>query len=218
MLNLIGVSLRGALRLLALLLVSLPSLAQEVSESTPNTGANVVRFDFLAPVGANLLNNLFVQHDLIFPILFSYERRIGPAWSLGVEGLLNGGVSPSQRNGVALSVRRYLKSNSALAGPYLSPMMSYRQIKDVSYHFGPSSPVIVRAKRIGTGALLGWQLPLGYAKPRRWTLDMAVGAIYWGRVGSDTVEDITNSYHGPDAESSRDGWWVDLRGGLGYQF
>lgn len=188
-----------------------------MAQPTLSAGANIVRFDFLAPLGANLEYNLFVDHGPVLPVLVSYERRVGAAWSLNAEGLANGGDPADRRTGAALAMRRYLRATGALAGPYAAPLVSYRSLKTTDGYFG-SSPVITRSQRLGTGILLGWQLPLRRAQARRWTVDLAAGAIYWGRMGTDRVEDVNHFYATPTAWSSRDGWWADLRGGLGYQF
>ena len=182
----------------------------------PIPSANVVRFDFLAPLGANLSYNLLAQRGLVLPVLVSYERRLGPAWSLGAEVLLNGGDPSDRRTGAGLSVRRYLRANSSLMGPYAAPLVSYRSLRTTEGYFS-ASPVITRSQRVGTGLLLGWQLPLGGATSKRWTLDVAAGAVHWALVGTDRVEDVNQYYANAQPWPSRNGWWLDFRGGVGYQ-
>lgn len=207
--------LTAALQLAAALFPT-ACLAQEATQ-TPMPGANVVRFDFLAPLGANLSYNFWGNHGLVLPVLASYERRLGPAWSAGAEGLLNGGDPTDYRTGAGLSVRRYLRANGSLTGPYATAVVSYRSIRSTDGYFG-SNPVVARFQRVGTGLMLGWQFPLGWARVKHWTLDVAAGAVYWAPVGTDRVEDVNHFYADAQPWNTHTGFLADLRGGIGYQF
>ena len=200
------------------LLLSLPQAS--TAQATPSAGPNVVRFDLLAPVGTNMGYNLFADRALLFPVLISYERRLGNRFSASLEGLVNGGVPEQKLTGVTLSARCYLRHDASLSGLYVAPQLAYRRISGTETLNNTVVPnqVITLGNRVGTGLLLGWQQPVGRA--RRVRLDYAVGAVHWARLGTDNATGSppppypAGTYEG----ITRAGWWLDGRLGVGYQF
>ena len=194
--------------------------AQSERLSLSVTGANVVRFDLLGPLALNLGYNMFADRAFVFPLMFFYERRVGSRFSIGLEGLVNGGVPDEKRIGVTLSARCYLRHDASLSGLYVAPQLAYRRVESAETLNNTIVPnrVVTTGNRVGTGLLAGWQQPVGRA--RRVLLDYAVGAVHWTPLGTD---DATGSppplYPAGTYEGiNRAGWWLDCRLGIGYQF
>lgn len=185
--------------------------------SKPSKGKNIVQLDFAHVTGSLLASN---SQDFIFPVLASYERRMGEKWSLGGEVLMNGGYQTARRNGVAVLGRYYVledKSALALGGVYISPIVSYRDWRVIDGYVG-NTPVTIHARRQGAGSFIGWQIPFTNKQPRAVLIDLAVGAIYWNRIGSDRVDNHPSYYEDDENWMIKTGLKPDMRLGLGYQF
>lgn len=210
-------SIRTPLASLMALLMAQSARAQAPATPAPIAGPTIVRLDVLAPLGMNLGYNLFADRAFLFPILVSYERRVGASWSLGVEGLLNGGTPEEKLAGATLSGRYYLRSDASLSGLYAAPQLAYRRFECKEEQY---ARVSTTGHRLGTGLLLGWQQPFGRRRPRRVIFDSAVGALHWTALGTDDVSGLpappypAGTYRG----IRRRGWWLDARVGFGYQF
>ena len=180
---------------------------------------NVVRLDVLAPLAASLEYALGGGSGAVVPVLLSYERRFCKNGSMGVEFLIRGGTPGERRSGGALLGRWYFAPKwgptAALAGFYLSPVLSYRALGTSPTVF--NTP-INSGRRGGAGLLLGWQLPLGRAAAPHLVFDFAVGVLAWTRLGNDRTSDP--SYYATVNEPifKRTGLLPDARYGLGFQF
>ena len=180
---------------------------------------NVVHLDILAPIAASLENSLGGGHGVMTPLLVSYERRLGSNGSLGVEVLYRGGTPELRRSGMGLFGRWYLlnaeRTEVALAGLYLSPVLSYRSVNSEPTAF--NTP-INSGRRGGAGALVGWQLPLGRPGVPHLVFDFAVGGLVWARLGDDRTSDPAYYDYVHEPIFRRTGFLPDVRYGLGFQF
>ncbi|MET4075613.1 hypothetical protein [Hymenobacter sp. UYCo722] len=110
---------------------------------------------------------------------------------------------PAERNGVAL------------AGLYLSPVLSYRALSNAPTAF--NTPVN-SGRRGGAGVLVGWQLPLGHPSAPHLVFDFAVGVLTWARLGDDRTSDPAYYDYVDEPIFRRTGILPDVRYGLGFQF
>lgn len=185
-------------------------------DASVTAGRNIVRVDWFAPLGANIAHNFWTNKGLLMPVAGSYERAIAKRWSVGAEALLNGGYPDQRRKSVGLMARYYVRPNrktlNPLAGLYVAPVVNYLALKVTD----EPPLLVVRAQRLRTGVLLGWQHKVGKSTSH-FMMDFSAGALYWSVIGTDRR-------YQPDKVSGTGfgileaGVLPDARGGIGYQF
>ncbi len=141
----------------------------------PPTTANVVRLDVLSPFVLNMGYNLFANRAFVFPVLVSYERRVGNRWSLGFEGLVNGGVPDEKLVGATLSARCYLRRDASLSGLYAAPQLAYRRVSSTEILNNTIVPNPVHTNDIG---LIFYRACWNKGSPMRRSLVRPTGGIY----------------------------------------
>ncbi|MBG8553104.1 hypothetical protein [Hymenobacter guriensis] len=176
---------------------------------------NTLRLDLLTPLGLNLGYNLLADRQLLFPVILSYERAVAERWSVNTEIALNGGEPEARRYGGSLSARYYVrppkKTPSSLASFYLAPGVGFLALR-----LTDEPPLLViHAKRLKSGVLIGWQHRLSRGTPRI-MLDFAAGATYWAVLGNDRASNPGNN--GVSFGMLKPGIRPEARGGIGYQF
>lgn len=177
---------------------------------------NVLRVDvggiLLRNLDYNLLNS---NPQLLLPMLFGYERRIGKSTSGSVEVLLNGGQPNEEMTGAALQGRYYFYQGrqTGLAGLYAAPTLSYRAVRQQLYY----RPKEQRRKLGGAGALLGAQVPM--AAQGRLVLDISGGVMWWARLDTPPAEyGVVPYYYDDRTYLERNTAVFDGRVSLGYRF
>jgi hypothetical protein len=179
---------------------------------------NVLRVEVGGMLLRNLDYNLLNSNpQLLLPLLFGYERRVGKKTSGSVEVLLNGGQPDEEMTGAALQGRYYLYQGrqTGLAGLYVAPTLSYRAVRQQVYYQLAEQ----RRKLGGAGALLGAQVPMS-AKGRL-VLDVSGGVMCWTRLDAPpAVYGIVPSYYYYDDRTylERNAAVFDGRISLGYRF
>ncbi|MBO0358344.1 hypothetical protein J0X19_10345 [Hymenobacter sp. BT186] len=176
---------------------------------------NAVRLDvggiLARNVAYNALNN---NPQMLLPLLFGYERQLGPRVSGNAEVLLNGGEPEERLSGVALQGRYYYFQGrkTGLNGFYVAPTVSYRAVRQL-YYYGTSQE---RRKLGGAGMLLGAQVPLG----SRLLLDVSGGVMTWGRLDRQSTDEAASGAYHYDNKTfyERNKSVFDGRLSLGYRF
>ena len=190
--------------------------AEQLAATTTPAYHNAIRLDVGGFLASNLANSLLNNGGVLAPLHISYERQLGKHSSLVVEGLLNGGTSWEKKEGISLQNRYYLLPThlkSSLQGLYVAPVLGYRAITFTNAYQPP-----LRRHLLGTGMLLGFQANFPRAKQFFW--DASVGAMSWGRMGSDQLAGSTpgQDYISEKSFYERSNAVFDGRLGLGYRF
>ena len=175
---------------------------------------NVLRVDVGGILVQNMRANFLSEHkQLLLPLWAGYERQLGPRTSGSVEVLVNGGEPEEKLTGLALQGRYYLipGQHADLAGFYVAPTLSTRLVKQ-AFHYSRER---VSRKLGGAGVLLGVQVPL--TQQGRLLLDAAAGAMAWGRLGTDQVQNPA-PYGDNRTYYEQHGMVLDGRLGVGYSF
>jgi len=176
---------------------------------------NAVRLDVGGIFARNMAYNILNSNpEFILPLLFGYERQVGPRVSGNVEVLVNGGEPDEQMSGLALQGRYYFFQGrkTGLNGFYVAPTVSYRAVRQMHYY--SISPE--RRKLGGAGVLLGAQVPLG----SRLLLDLSGGVMTWGRLDQRSADEGIPSGYDYDDQTyyEREKVVFDGRLSLGYRF